>query len=112
MNKITNYTELVAARKTVETKIETQKMLMREGIVDIQEKLKPFLYLLPVLNVFKKEEQGNSLLKGIASLGIDVLLGQNLLAKSNWLTRLVVPLVAKVFSSKVIENATKPSVAE
>ena len=75
---------------------------MRQGAAEIKAKLEPFMYLLPFLSIFKKREQGNSLLKGAAAVGIDLFVGQNLLAKSNWFARLVVPMILKVLSSKVI----------
>lgn len=102
MSKINSYEELVAERKKAEARIQVQRAILANGIVEVQEKLKPLLYLLPVLNVFKKEERGSSLLKGVASVGIDLLVGQNLLTKSNWLARLVVPMLLKAFSSKAI----------
>ena len=102
MSRINNYEDLVVAQKKAEERIATQKQIIRENIAEVQERLKPFLYLLPVLNVFKREEKGSPLLKGAASLGIDLLVGQNLLAKSGWLARLVVPMLLKAFSSKAI----------
>lgn len=102
MNKINNYEDLVRERQNAEARIVTQKMIILENIEEVKEQLKPFLYLLPLLNIFKKEEKGSSLLKGAAAVGIDLLVGQNLLAKSNWLTRLVVPMLLKAFSSKAI----------
>lgn len=102
MNKINNYEDLMLERKKAEARIVLQKQIIRENIEEVQERLKPFLYLLPVLNIFKKEEKGSSLLKGAASLGIDLLVGQNLLSKSNWFARLVVPMLLKAFSSKAI----------
>lgn len=102
MSKINNYEDLVVERKKAEERIATQKQIIRENIAEVQERFKPFLYLLPVLNIFKREEKGSSLLKGAASMGIDFLVGQNLLAKSHWLARLVVPMLLKAFSSKAI----------
>lgn len=101
MRSINNYEELVAERKKVEAKILVQKSVINEGINDLKEKFEPFTYILPALKIFSKSGN-NSFLKGAASVGIDLLVGQNLLSKSNWLTRLVVPLFLKKFSSKVI----------
>jgi hypothetical protein len=104
MNKISNYTELVAERKIVEERIAGQKAVINAGINELKAKLEPFLYLLPVLNVFKKKELGGSLLKFAASAGIDLLVGQKLLSKSNWLIRLIVPLFLKKATTKAIEG--------
>lgn len=108
MSRINTYEDLVLERKNAEARIVLQKQIIRENMEEVQERLKPFLYLLPMLNIFKREEKGSSLLKGAASLGIDLLVGQTLLAKSNWLARLVVPMLLKVFSSKAISVIRKP----
>lgn len=113
MSRINNYTELVMERKRIERTIAEEKRILNEGIHDLKEKLEPFLYLLPVLNIFKKKTSNNSFLKFAASLGIDLFVGQKLLAKSSWLSRIVIPMVLKGVSSMAIgghipkENNTK-----
>jgi hypothetical protein len=86
----------------VETRIVEQKAVINNGISELKAKLEPFLYLLPVLNIFKKKASGGSLLKFAASAGIDLLVGQKLLSKSNWLMRLIVPMFLKNVTSKAI----------
>jgi len=99
MSRINNYDELVAERKRIENRISEQKLIINEGLHDLKEKLEPFLYLVPILNIFKKKPANNSLLKFIASFGIDLLVGQKLLSKSNWLAKLLVPMVLKGVSA-------------
>ena len=104
MNKISNYTELVAERKIMEERIAGQRAVINNGISELKAKLEPFLYLLPVLNIFKKKDSGSSLLKFAASAGIDLLIGQKLLSKSNWLMRLIVPMFLKNATTKAIDD--------
>ena len=106
MSRINNYAELIAERKIIEHRISEQKLIINEGLQELKEKLEPFLYLLPILNVFKKKSNNNSLLKFIASFGIDLLVGQKLLSKSNWLTKLLVPMVLKGVSALAIGGGT------
>lgn len=103
MSRINNYEELVAARKEAEGRIAIQKEIIRAGVDEVREKLEPFLYLLPLLNIFKKRDGRNPVLKGVASVGIDLLFGQNLLAKSNWFMRLIVPMFLKGVSSRLLK---------
>ena len=105
MSRINTYEELVTERKKIEANIAASKLILHEGIRDLKEKLEPFLYLLPVLNIIKKKETNNTFLKFIASLAIDVIVGQRLLSKSGWLSRLIIPLVLKGASSLAIGNA-------
>jgi len=104
MNKISNYNELLAERKVLETRIIEQKAIINNGISELRAKLEPFMYLLPVLNIFKKKDSGSSLLKFAATAGIDLLVGQKLLSKSNWLMRLIIPLFLKKVTTSAIEG--------
>lgn len=111
MNRISNYDELVAARIMTKTIIADRKRIIQERIEDLKEKISPLLLILPALNIFKKKESSNgnnhSLLKAGASLAIDLFVGQKLLRKAGWITRLLVPTLLKTVSSKVIENVKK-----
>lgn len=107
MIKISSYAELLAERRRVEAEIIEHKQLVREGIMEVKEKVEPFLNLLPFLNIFKNEEKDNSILKGAASVGIDLLVGQKLLTKSNWLMRLLIPIILKKVTAAVIGNRKK-----
>ncbi len=107
MNRISNYDELVAERRMIEARIAEQKAVINQGVGELRSKLEPFLYLLPVLNVFKKKESGSSLLKFATSAGIDLLVGQKLLSKSNWLMKLLVPMFLKGISAKAIGREVK-----
>ncbi len=107
MRKINNYDDLVAERKMVEGRIVEQKAAINDGIDKLKQKFEPFLYLLPVLSIFgKKTGNDNSILKTVSSIGID-LLGQRVLSKSNWFTRLLVPLFLKAVSSRVMGSGKR-----
>jgi len=102
MSKISNYTELMAEQKLIEARIAEQKAILNKGISTLKDKVEPFLYLLPILNIFKKKDSNTSLLMFATSAGIDLLVGQKLLSKSNWLMRLIVSMLVKTVSSKAI----------
>lgn len=105
MNRINNYDELVAARRMTETIIADRKRIIHEQIEDVKEKIAP---VLNIVNLFKnKGPEHNSLLKVGVSLAIDLLVGQKLLSKAGWLTRLLVPNLLKTVSSKVLGNGKK-----
>ena len=108
MNRISNYDELVAARIMTETIISDRKRMIHERFEDLKEKISPLFYVLPMLNIFKKKDSGNhTMLKTGTSLAIDLLVGQKLLRKAGWVARLLVPMLLKTVSSKVIENVKK-----
>lgn len=103
MNRINSYDELLAERRRLENQISEQKLVMKEDFRSLKFKLEPFLNLLPVLNIFRNKKTSHPLLSTISSLGID-LLGQTLLSKTSWITKFIVPLIAKGVTSRAISQ--------
>lgn len=113
MTRINNYEELIAERRRVESDIVDQRLILKAGLQEAKEKLEPFMYLLPILNIFKKKEPNHSVLNAATSVGIDLFVGQKL-AKAGWVTRLLVPMVLKGISSLVMKTkrAKVPAIQE
>src|SRR6478735_3928832 len=103
MSNIRNYDELMEERWRIEARIASRKMIIADELQDVKKKLEPFLFLLPVLTLLKDMRKNNTLVKGLASLGID-LVGQKLLSKANWLTRLFVPMILKGVSRTTVDK--------
>ena len=103
MNRINNIEDLLSERKRIEAQIAEQKLVLKEEFTAIRSKLMPFLNLLPVLNIFRKKETRQPLLSSVSSLGID-LVGQTFLSKASWVTRFIVPLIAKGISSTILRK--------
>jgi len=103
MNKINNYEDLLNERKRIQSQIADQKLVLIEEFTSIKSKLMPFLNLLPVLNIFRKQETRQPLISTVSSLGID-LVGQTFLSKSSWITRFIVPLIVKGISSTILRK--------
>lgn len=104
MTRINNYEELLAERKRVEANIVEQRLILKAGLQDVKEKLQPFMYLLPILNIFKKNDTNHSVMSAATSVGIDLFIGQKLLSKAGWFTRLFVPMILKGVSSLLMRN--------
>lgn len=104
MKKINNYKELVAERMRVQQELELNKAGITEEIREIKDKLKPVTGLLSIFNTDKKSSFKSTAMQVGANIGIDVLLRNTLLGRASWLTRLIVPFIAKKLSSKVIEK--------
>ena len=95
MSRINNYEELVAERKMLELKIIEQKEILNNGLLDLKEKLEPLLNLRSAFGIFDKKTTSNSLLSAIVSTGIDLIAGQGMSPKLNWLARLALSFVTK-----------------
>lgn len=109
MSSISTYEELVEERKKVEANIATSKLILQQGVRDLQEKLTPILNLLPLLNVFNRKKNGSPFLNFMASLGIDLFVGQRMLSKSGWLSRLFIPLVLKGATALALGKSKAPA---
>lgn len=104
MNKISNYNELVAERMRIQQELALQKAQINDEIQEIRDKLKPISGLLSFFNTSKKQSLKSTAMQVGANIGIEVLLRNTLLGRAGWLTRLILPFVAKKISSKVIER--------
>lgn len=105
MTKISNYKELVAERQRIHMELTLQKAQINEEIQEIKDKLKPVTGILSFFNTSKKQSLKSTAMQVGANIGIDVLLRNTLLGRASWLSRLIVPFIAKKISSKVIEKA-------
>ena len=104
MNKISNYNELVSERIRIQQELALQKAQINEEIREIKDKLKPVTGILSFFNTPKKQSLKSTAMQVGANIGIDVLLRNTVLGKASWLTRFILPFVAKKISSKVIEK--------
>lgn len=104
MTKISNYKELVAERQRIQLELALQKAQINEEIQEIKDKLKPVTGILSFFNTSKKQSFKSTAMEVGANIGIDVLLRNTLLGKASWLSRLIIPFIAKKISSKVIEK--------
>lgn len=103
MKKISSYRELMAERLRIEQELAVQKAMIHDEIREIKERIKPVTGLLTFFNADKKSSFKSTAMQVGANIGIDVL-RTTVLGKAGWLTRLIVPFIAKKLSSKVIQN--------
>ena len=103
MTKINNYDELLAERLRLEGLLREHKATIATEVSAIKEKLHPIFSLVSFLGVFRRKPD-QSLLQFGADVGVELLLRQNQVAKSNWITRLVLPFLAKGATAKVLEK--------
>ena len=107
MTRISNYKELVAERVRLEEDLQNQKSNLKAELNLIKAKLEPFGDLISLLGIFKKKDVGtSSLLKTGVSMGIDLLVRDNILAKAGWMVRTLLPVVLKGISNQFINKKT------
>jgi hypothetical protein len=100
MSRINTYEDLVAERRMLELKIIAQKEIINTGLLDLKERLEPLLNLRSAFGIFDKKTTGNSILRAVVSTGIDLIAGQGMSPKINWLARLALSFVTKKFLNR------------
>ena len=108
MSKINNYEDLILEQRRLENDLVLIKGKINDRVNDLRTKLNPIINLISVFGNSNPNHngKGSSLLKLGTSVGIDVM-RQTLLAKSGWLTKIILPMILKGISSKVIDSVKK-----
>jgi hypothetical protein len=106
MTRINNLDELYAEKQRLTAQLKLQKAIIDDEVRQIKEHLAPVRKVLGFLGIMKKKEDDSpakALLKTGANIGID-LVGHKILHRAGWISRLVVPLIAKGLSSKLVSR--------
>src|SRR5690348_6315436 len=106
MAKINNLEDLLAEKYRLEAEVRVQKEMIQIEVLNLKRKLNPFNKVLEFFGVGDSSRQAPQALKTGTNVGIE-LIGHKLLARAGWLTRLVVPLVAKRVSSFFLDRFHK-----
>ena len=104
MSRINNLEELVLERKRLESDLLIYRSIISSEVQEIKQKVEPISNVVSFFSAAKTTSPNNKLLQVGTNIGIDILLGQKLLSKAGWFTRLVLPYILKKVSSKAIEK--------
>lgn len=104
MSKIRTYQDLLEEKKHLEVELLNKRELIRMDVADLKEEWRPVTDLLSGLGKMTTKGKTNPLLAiGIDIIG-EVLVKNILLTRSGWITRLVVPFLAKNFSTHILNK--------
>lgn len=104
MNKPRTYNELLAEKARLKLLLTEQKQIIHDDFTEIKNELEPVRRVLgQVKKVFSKETGGGLLTLGADKL-IDLLIKRVLLARSGWLAKLIVPVLAKNYTSHIVDD--------
>jgi hypothetical protein len=95
MNQIKNFEDVKLERTRLELLAVAHRAELRNEIASLKDQFKPFSILAGWLGGFQNQMNKNPLAVAGASAGIDLLVRDKLLSKSNWIVRSLVPLVLK-----------------
>jgi hypothetical protein len=100
--RIRNYEDLEKEEQLLEELLRSQKELIQIEIGLLKHQLKPAQMALQFVNKITTRDKHNPLLMQGANTVIDVVLKKFVLAKSGWITKLLVPFFVKNYSSHII----------
>lgn len=104
MNKPRTYNELLAEKARLKLLLAEQKEVIHQDFNEIKTELEPVRRIFThAKKLFSKDAGGGLLTLGADKL-IDLLVRRLLLAKSGWLAKLVVPLLAKNYTSHIVDD--------
>lgn len=102
--KIKSYNDLEREEQLLEELLETQKKLVQLDIQVLKQQLKPATAALQFFSKITTVDKSNLLLNEGANSIIDLVLKRGLLARSGWITKLLIPFFVKNYSSHLISD--------
>jgi hypothetical protein len=102
--KIQTYKDLEVEKQNLEASLRVQRQLIRNDMAELREEFRPVKEALRFVGKFTTKDKSNPAI----ALGVDVagdaILKNGLLKRSGWLTRLVVPFLAKNYATHAIAD--------
>jgi hypothetical protein len=101
---IRTYKDMLDEKKRLQELLVEQKQLVRNDIMEIKESLRPVHSALSFAGKLVTREKGNFFLNAGANTLIDLVIKKLVLSRAGWFTKLVVPFLAKNYSSHIISE--------
>jgi hypothetical protein len=102
--QIKTYDDLLNEKQRLEQLLKSQKEIIRQDIQEIKEEFKPVKHAFSFISKLGTKDKSNPLLTATTDTVINLLVKKLLLAKTGWVTRLIVPFILKNFSSHVVSE--------
>ena len=100
--KIRSYEDLEREEQLLEELLQTQKQLIQLDIQVLRNQLKPARMALQFFNKITTVDKSNLILNEGANKVIDLVLNKFILARSGWITKFLIPIFLKNYSSHLI----------
>jgi len=102
--KIRSYEDLEREEQLLEELLHNQKQLVQLDVQVLKEQLKPAHMALQFFNKITTVDKSNLLINEGANKVIDLVFNKFILARSGWITRFLVPIFLKNYSSHLIAD--------
>ena len=99
-----SYKDLELEKQKLEATLRVQKEMIRRDVTELREEFRPVKEALRFVGKFTTRDKSNPAI----ALGVDVagdaILKNGLLKKTGWLTRIIVPFLAKNYATHAIAD--------
>ena len=102
--KIMSYEDLEREEQLLEELLRTQKQLIQLDVQVLRNQLKPATMALQFVNKITTVDRSNLLLNEGANKIIDLVMNKFILARSGWITKFLVPIFLKNYSSHILAD--------
>jgi hypothetical protein len=102
--KIQTYSDLLEEKERLETLLTVQKQHVKNNWAEMKEEMKPVQNTFNFLGKLTKRDRSNPLLNFGIDVAGDVLLRRIVLARADWVTKLLLPVFVKNLSSNVFNK--------
>jgi len=99
-----SYEDLEREEQLLEELLRTQKQLIQLDIQVLRNQMKPASMAFQFFNKITTVDKSNLLLNEGANKVIDLVLNKFILARSGWITKFLVPIFMKNYSSHLIAD--------
>ncbi len=104
MNNITTYNDLVFEKKRLRLVLEERKILVQAEFEEIKVKLKPLAHIIEEVEKITSKDRRNPLFNLGVDLGVNLLLKNLFLRNAGFITKLIVPFLAKNYLSHEVDE--------
>lgn len=101
---IRTYDDLLQEKARLKELLQVQKELIRADVQDIKDELQPVKQAIGLIGKFTTRDKTNPLLTSATETIINLVVKKLILARSGWLTKLVVPFLMKNVSSHLVNE--------
>jgi hypothetical protein len=107
MSSIKTYEDLEAEEKRLQALLYSHRENIKDSFVAVKQGLNPFKQAANTVRKLFSRDKSNPLMTVGVGLGVDVLLKRFLLAKSGWLTKIVIPFFVRNYSTHFVTEYKK-----
>ena len=103
-NSIRTYDDLLAYQQQLKELLALQKQVIHYDIKELKDELSPLTNVVRVASKFFTRNKDHSALVNASGSLVDLVLKKVVLPRSGWITRMVVPFLAKNISSHLVAD--------